>query len=142
MPTWLLADLLVALHCAYVSFVVLVVPMVLFGAWRRWSWVRNSWLRNIHLAMILIVVFEAVLGIPCPLTVWEQELRVQAGQTGYSGSFLGHSIHELLFFEFEESVFTVVYAVYGALVVALYLFAPPRCLDRRPRRQATPSASR
>ena len=41
---------------------------------------RDFEFRVIHLAMILAVVFEALSGITCLLTVWKYEFRLAAGQ--------------------------------------------------------------
>ena len=78
----MLADLIVVFHASYVSFVVLGLLVILIGAVLRWKWVRNFWFRIAHLAAIGVVVVESLAGIPCPLTVWESQLRRTAGQTG------------------------------------------------------------
>ena len=64
----LAADFVVTLHAAYVGFVVIGFVLILLGVVRKWDWIRNLWFRLIHLAMILVVVAEAWLGIVCPLT--------------------------------------------------------------------------
>jgi hypothetical protein len=131
MPLWLLADFIVAVHVVYVGVVVLSVPLIMLGSWRKWGWVHNSWFRNIHLAMIAIVVLETVVGMECPLTAWERELRRAAGESAFEGSFLGHWLHELLFFDFPPWVFAIAYISFGVLVIALYVLVPPRVLQRR-----------
>lgn len=122
------ADVIVGVHFAWVAFVVLAVPAVIIGEWRKCSWVRNSWFRNLHLVMIGIVVAESLLGLVCPLTEWEYDLRLAAGEQGYAGSFIGHWLHELMFFDFEEWVFTALYVAFGGVVVSLYVVFPPRCM--------------
>src|SRR5438445_8674511 len=74
------ADLLVAVHVAYVSFIVLGQIAIVAGVLRGWDWVRNPWFRYAHLLAIVIVAAEALAGIDCPLTAWEDELRALAGQ--------------------------------------------------------------
>lgn len=120
------ADLVVAFHFAYVAFVVFGLLLTLAGVARGWRWVRNPWFRGIHLATILIVVAEAWLGIVCPLTTWEQQLRRLAGQTTYGGDFVGRWLHEVLFLEFPPWVFTTIYTLFGLTVLATWVFAPPR----------------
>ncbi len=71
----MLADLIVVFHASYVSFVVLGLVAILVGAALHWRWVRNFWFRIAHLAAIGVVVLESLAGIPCPLTVWESQLR-------------------------------------------------------------------
>lgn len=126
MSSAFLADLIVLVHVIWVAIVVLTVPLVGIGAWRGWIWVRNPWFRHVHLLMIGIVVFESVFGITCPLTDWENAARVSAGGDGYSRSFVGHWLHELLYFDLEPWVFTAAYVAFGVLVVALYVLVPPR----------------
>ncbi len=125
------ADVVVGVHVAYVAFVVLVVPVVLVGGLLGAEWIRNSWFRNIHLAMIAVVVVQSVCGVTCPLTVWENRLRAQAGMQGYERSFIGHWLHDLLFFDVSPGTFAIIYTVFGLLVVGLYLAFPPRWLSRR-----------
>ncbi len=122
----LAADGVVVLHMAYVLIVVLGLPAIWWGIVRKHDWVRNVWLRGGHLAMILIVVGEAWAGITCPLTVWEHQLRDAAGQQSYQGAFVANLVHDLLFFDAEPWVFTLLYTVFGLLVVASFLLAPPR----------------
>ena len=50
-----LADGLVALHVAYVAFIVLGQLLILAGLVFRWQWVRNFWFRLAHLVAIAIV---------------------------------------------------------------------------------------
>ncbi len=122
----IMADLIVLLHACYVGFVVLGLAAILIGGLCHWSWVRNIYFRVVHLAMIAIVVGEALAGIPCPVTIWEKQLRVRAGQTSYPGDFLGYWVHRLLFFRAEPWVFTVSYAIFGLAVVAALVLVPPR----------------
>jgi len=122
----MLADLTVVIHAAYVSFVVVGLALILAGVALRWKWVRNPWFRATHLIAIGIVVAESLVGIPCPLTVWERQLRQIAGQTGYTGDFVGYWTHQLIFYRFEPWVFTVMYVLFGLAVLAAFLLAPPR----------------
>ena len=120
------ADLVVTVHFAYVAFVLVGFVLILVGIIRRWRWIRNPWFRGIHLACILFVVAEAWLGITCPLTVWEKNLRRLAGETTYRGDFIANLIHELLFYDAPPWVFTVAYSLFGLLALLTFLLAPPR----------------
>lgn len=122
----LAADVLVIVHAAYVAFVVLGQLVILVGILGHWQWVRNPWFRWTHLTAIMVVVAEALMDIACPLTVWETWLRERGGQAAYTGDFVGHWTHELLFFDFPTWVFTVIYTAFGLLVLATFLLAPPR----------------
>ena len=135
----MLADFVVVIHAAYVSFVVFGLALVLVGVALRWKWVRNTWFRAIHLIAIGIVVAEALAGIPCPLTVWEAKLRQVAGQAGYTGDFMAHWAHRLLFYRAEPWVFTLGYTLFGLAVLAAFVLAPPGWSGRS--RRETPPGS-
>jgi hypothetical protein len=122
----LAADAVVVLHCAYATFVVVGLIVILFGLARRRPWARNVFFRVLHLAAIVVVAAESVCGIACPLTTWEQELRTLAGEATYEGDFIATWVHELLFFDAEPWVFTVCYVAFALVVLATFLFAPPR----------------
>ena len=121
-----LADLVAVVHFAYVAFVVLGWVAILVGLARRWGWVRNFWFRMIHLLLIAVVVAEALGGVVCPLTTWERELRVLAGQQGQPGSFVGRLVSAVLFYDLPEWVFRVLHCLFGAAVLLTLILAPPR----------------
>ena len=126
MNSSLIADLVVVIHLVYVITVVSGLFVIPIGGALKWHFVRNFWFRAIHLAMILIVVFEALFGIVCPLTDWEYELRVAAGQQNVTNmSFIARLIHHLIFFEFPQYVFTAGYCLFGiAVLISWWLFPP------------------
>lgn len=119
------ADLIVVIHACFVAFVVLGLLAIVVGLILRWAWVRNFWFRTLHLAAIGVVAFEAVIGMNCPLTVLENNLRQQAGQVTYPGAFIGYWAHRLIFIEGEPWMFTVAYTLFGLAVAGAYLVGPP-----------------
>ena len=122
----LLADAIVALHVAYVSYVLFGQLAILVGVCLRWQWISNFWFRLTHLLAIGIVAGEALLNIPCPLTVWEQQLRGLAGQSTSGETFVGRLLHSVLFYDWPPWVFTALYVNFALLVLATFVFAPPR----------------
>lgn len=126
----ILADVVVAVHFAYVGFVIIGLALTLLGAALGWKWVRNFWFRAMHLAMIGIVVAEAWVGIVCPLTTWEKSLRQRAGQTAYRGDFIANLLHDAMFFDAEPWVFTVGYTLFGLAVLLTFVWAPPHVPER------------
>jgi hypothetical protein len=130
-----LADVVVTLHFAYVSFVIVGLLLTLIGGLLHWNWVRNFWFRIIHLLMIAAVVVEAWFGITCPLTTWEKQLRELSGQATYGGSFVANLLHDAMFFDGAPWVFTLGYTLFGAVVLLTFRFSPPR-LPQRLRRAA------
>ncbi len=119
-----LADLTVALHVAYVAFVVLGLGLILVGRALRWQWVANRWLRTVHLAMILLVVLRALIWAECPLTTWERDFRELAGQRGFEGSPVGHILHALIHPDLPLWVFPAVYVFFGLLILGTFWVAP------------------
>ena len=95
----ILADIIVAIHFAYVSYVVVGELLIILGILLKWQWIRNFWFRVSHLAMIVVVALEAVVGFRCPLTTWEYLLLDAAGERIERRSFVGRLMHDLMFFD-------------------------------------------
>ncbi|RBP32582.1 uncharacterized protein DUF2784 [Marinobacter pelagius] len=121
----LLADSLLVLHVLLVVFVIFGLAAVFLGRLLHWRWVRNFWFRVTHLVVIGIVVLQAWLGVLCPLTVWEMELRERAGAAGYEGSFIQHWLQSLLYYSAPEWVFILTYTVFGGVVLASWFLVRP-----------------
>jgi hypothetical protein len=122
-----LADALLVLHFRFVAFVVIGFVLIWIGWWRRWTWVRNLPFRMLHLAAVGVVAAESLLGYVCPLTTWEDRLRLLAGdERRYVGSFVQHWLHRLMFFDAEERIFTMVYIVFFLLVALSYWVVRPQ----------------
>jgi hypothetical protein len=125
-----LADLVVAVHVAYVGFVLVGQVLILVGAVLGWQWIRNLWFRLAHLVAIAFVAFEDVIGMECPLTVWERTLRRHAGEAVSEGTFIGQCLDRLLFYDCPGWVFSTMYIGFALLVLATLILVPPRW--RRP----------
>ena len=80
MPYQLLADLLLIAHAAFIAFSVAGGLLVLYR--RSWTW--------LHLPAAVWAATVVSMGWICPLTPWEQSLRLAAGQQGLSGGFIEH----------------------------------------------------
>ena len=124
----LAADLILVVHALFVLFIVFGLLAILLGGALGWRWVRNPWFRLAHLGGIAFVVVQAWLGQICPLTIWESRLREQAGMEGYSGSFIQHWLHAILFYSAPQWVFVVAYTAFALLVLASWYWVRPRRL--------------
>ena len=82
-----LADLILVAHLGFVLFVSV-------GALGVFFFPR---LAVIHLPCLLYGSALELVGWVCPLTPLEQDLRLQAGQEGYSGGFIEHYVGGLLY---------------------------------------------
>jgi hypothetical protein len=125
LPYLLLADVVLALHVAVVAFVVGGLVLVVIGNLRNWRWVNGPGFRLAHLAAIAVVVAEVWLGVTCPLTTLEMGLRTKALATTYTGSFIGHWLQRILYYDAPPWVFIVGYSLFGLLVVATWICFPP-----------------
>ena len=81
------ADLLLVLHLGFVCFVM--AGGLLVCKWR--------WLVFFHLPAVMWAVLLEFRGWICPLTPWEQQLRLAAGQSGYQDGFIEHYLLPVLY---------------------------------------------
>jgi uncharacterized protein DUF2784 len=82
-----MADLVVALHLAFVLFVALGGLLVV-------RWPTLAWL---HLPAAVWGIWIEFSGRICPLTPLENALMRRAGESGYSGGFIEHYILPVLY---------------------------------------------
>lgn len=122
----LLADVILVAHTGIVAFVVLGQLLFVAGSVRGWNWVRHAAIRLVHLGLMVYVMVQSWTGTTCPLTIWEQALRRQGGQTSYTESFIEHWLARLIFFNAPEWVFVLVYTLFGALVLLSWWWIRPR----------------
>jgi|SRR5438132_12632312 len=120
------ADVIVGIHVVYVGFVVFGELAVLAGLLLRKSWARNPWFRCLHVAAVVLVGVELLLGYECPLTVWERNLRDLAGQPHSGQTFIGQCLHSLIFHDVDEWTITLINAAVGLLVILTFAVFPPR----------------
>jgi hypothetical protein len=122
-----LADAVLVVHVLFVLFVVGGFALILAGA-GRWSWTRNRTFRVLHVAAIVFVAVETLLGVTCPLTRWEDTLRA----TGRGErSFIGRWLAWLLYYDLPEWVFALAYAVFALAVIGCWRAIPPRARSTR-----------
>jgi hypothetical protein len=134
------ADLILIVHAAFVGFVVFALPVTWLGVARRWEWVRSIWFRGLHLLAIGFVVVQSYARLVCPLTEWENALRLHGGQDPYGPrGCVEYWLHHLIFYTAPPWVFITCYTLFGIAVAATMILAPPRWPWRR-RRAAVLSA--
>ena len=116
------ADALLVLHFAIVVLIVGGLLLTWTGAALGWNWVRNPWFRYAHLAAIVFVALEALIGMTCPLTEWEDALRGGVRPE----SFVGRWVRRLLYYQAPDWVFTTIYAAWAAATLVTLRLVPPR----------------
>ena len=102
----LLAEFLVLVHLAFVLFVVAGGLLVLWRPTLCW----------IHIPAVVWGALIEFTGWICPLTPWEQALRLKAGQLGYTGGFIDHYISPILY---PAGLTPDIQVVLGILVVGV-----------------------
>ena len=120
----MLADIILIVHFIFVGFILSGFVLIWAGFLFRWRWIRNRAFRIFHLCAMVVVSAESVLGITCPLTEWEHQLRLSSGN-GYGGSFVQHWVHKILFYSAPEWVFTVIYVLFIITILLTWFFIRP-----------------
>jgi hypothetical protein len=121
------ADALLVLHFAIVVFIVGGLVLTWAGALLGWTWVRNPWFRYAHLGAVAFVALEALIGVMCPLTVWEDMLRGGSRPD----SFIGRWVQRLLYYRAPEWVFTALYVAWATATLVTLRLVPPRAKKSR-----------
>jgi hypothetical protein len=117
-----LANLVLALHVGYVLFVVGGLGLIWLGVGCGWRWIHNFWFRLLHLVAIGLVAAEALIGVACPLTVFEDWLR---STDDAASGFVERWVHRILFWDFPSWVFMLVYLILTLLAVLTWRRWPP-----------------
>ena len=117
----MLANAVLLIHFLLVLFIAAGLPLIYLGAALSWSWVRAWQWRALHLAAIVFVAVESVVGIACPLTVWEDALRGDRSNLG----FIERWITRIMYYDLPAWVFTLVYTGFAVLVAVAWVRVPP-----------------
>jgi hypothetical protein len=111
-----LADIVVLVHFGFVLFVVLGALLVL--RWRSIAWV--------HLPAVFWAAWIELSGGFCPLTPFENWLRLKGGVSAYCGGFVAHYLLPILYpsgltrklqIILGVSVVAVNVALYGVVII-------------------------
>ena len=120
------ADAVLLLHFAFIAFVVLGALLAL-----RWRWVAL-----VQLPAAAWGAFVELTGQICPLTILENRFRVEAGASGYAGSFVEHYLLAIIYPSgLTRNAQWILAAVVLAVNGAIYAWMLHR---RRSRRTAGP----
>ena len=124
--SWL-ADFILVLHALIVLFNVGALPVIWIGYFRGWNFVRNFSFRIAHLVLIGFIAAEALLGVVCPLTTWENEWLTKANVGArYERGYIAYWVHRLLFYDLSEQFFTIAYCTFLLLVIFTFVWVRPR----------------
>lgn len=123
----ILSDLILVVHFAFVAFILGGFLLIWIGYFCGWAFIHNFPFRILHFCAMAFVFLEAIIGMVCPLTAWENELRIRAGQVGrYEQSFIEHWLGRVLFYEASEQAFTIIYAIFFLVLILTMVIIPVR----------------
>jgi hypothetical protein len=105
-----------------VLFVVLGLALVWLGYWLKWDFVRNMRFRLLHLVAMGYVVYESLANRDCPLTTWENQLRMSAGDGVYQVTFMVYWIHHIMYYDFSPQTFTIIYVLFFTALVLSFFY--------------------
>jgi hypothetical protein len=97
------------------------LPLIYVGAALRWAWVRNWRWRALHLGVTAYVSAQSLLGMACPLTVWEDALRGNRTDTGCIERWIGR----IMFYRLPGWVFTLAYCAFAVGVAVTWWTVRP-----------------
>lgn len=116
-----MAEFVLILHFGYILFVLGGFFLIWIGFAAGWKWIRNRLFRLLHFYAMFLVAMEAIFGVACPLTVFENFLRDSTDPP----SFVSRWIHKIMFYHAPEWVFTVIYLLMTCLFILTWFIVRP-----------------
>jgi hypothetical protein len=129
-----LAQGVLALHVGVILFNIFGLIAVPLGAAFHWAFVRVFWWRALHIASLVVVAIQAMLGEACFLTYWQSDLLRAAGQMASEEPLIQRTIEGLIFWSLPLWLFAVGYVAVLIYAMVLWKLVPPR---RTPSRRRT-----
>ncbi|CAN5850784.1 hypothetical protein BH11VER1_BH11VER1_14890 [soil metagenome] len=122
------ADLVQLLHAIFGLFIFGGLTVALAGYLLRWRWTFALHWRLPHLLLTLYLAFRAYCSLPCPLSIWEDKLRISDSTLPAPVDF-GHATLRLLAFRhLDASSFEKAILAFAMITVSLFLVQ--RCFKR------------
>ena len=123
-----IADIVLFFHFCIVVFITFGFVLIPIGYNFNWIWIKNKKLRLLHFGMMIFVTFETILGLSCPLTVLENNLRgINENQL-----FLSRWITEVIYWDFPSRFFLILYCLCLGWTFLIWKKYPPmekNCLE-------------
>ena len=117
----MIADIVLMFHFTIVIFITFGFFLIPIGYKSNWIWVKNFKLRIFHCGMMLCITLEALLGITCPLTSIENNLRGIDKTT----SFISYWINQIIYWDLPSQFFIILYCAVLIWTFLLWKFFPP-----------------
>ena len=117
----MIADIVLMSHFAIVIFITFGIFLIPIGYKSNWLWVKNFKLRICHCGIMLFITLEALLGITCPLTSIENNLRGVDKTT----SFISYWINQIIYWDLPSKFFIILYCAVLIWTFLLWKLFPP-----------------
>jgi hypothetical protein len=125
------ADVILVIHLAWIIFMLYGFVLTVRAFWRPAFWDR--WLfRTVHLGGIMFVASLELLHKYCPLTIWENALRLHSNPgADYPRYFILGYIERLIYPDVSPLVYLL--PTYGIALFTLVMFVvrPPGRFRRK-----------
>ena len=108
-------------HFAIVIFITFGIFLIPIGYKSNWLWVTNLKLRICHCGLMLFITLETLLGITCPLTSIENNLRGIKKTT----SFISYWINQIIYWDLPSQFFIILYCAVLIWTFLLWKLFPP-----------------
>ena len=115
------ADLVLIIHFIIVVFISSLFLLIPMGYQFYWKWVKKLKLRLIHLGLMTLITFETIIGITCPLTIIENNLR----GIYISNSFFSSLVSKIIFWELPRLFFLILYILCLFWTIFIWFRFPP-----------------
>ena len=128
-----LALAMLAVHVAVIAFNVFGLIAIPLGSLFDWRFVRVFWWRALHLALLAVLVLQALFGRPCFLTLWQAALEQDAAALASREPLIPRFVESVIFWPLPIWFFAALYVAVGIYALALWQLVPPT------RRRASPN---
>jgi hypothetical protein len=118
----IIADLILFFHFCITIFITFGLFFIPIGYKFNWEWVAKKRIRIIHIGMMMFVTLETVLGITCPLTSIENNLR----RIYQSKSFIEFWIKQVIYWDFTSQFFITLYCILLGWTFLMWKLFPPK----------------
>jgi hypothetical protein len=122
----LFADSLMLAHACFAVFVLYGLVFILAGTIVDWPWTRNRWFRGLNLAGTLFLLARVWLGVPCPFSIAEDQLRSRITVPCPLGDLTHAIFHQLAFRGNDPHGFARWTTIFGIVAILIHLVAALR----------------
>jgi Protein of Unknown function (DUF2784) len=120
-----LALAVIAVHVAVIAFNIFGLIAIPLGSFFDWRFVRVFWWRALHLALLAVLVLQALFGRPCFLTLWQAVLEQDGGALASREPLIARLVESVIFWPLPIWFFAALYVGIWIYALALWRLVPP-----------------